>query len=190
MGGSRNRGLRQEGVRLRTWSDFTAPKVSGFSRVAFFASFIPSPIPEQSSPCVLRGRQRKGGKSYFSKFLSSSGLPGDSCGGREDWERAGSSDFPERREISQNNVWLPFRFLRPSILSAACCFFPGRPPPAMGFCTNLQGLGWRKADWGGWAARGEGDGGEGRRQSCCVIALPAAATRAGPHVLLGPRPDP
>lgn len=35
-------------------------------------------------------------------------------------------------------------------------------------------------------------GGEGRRplQSCCVIALPAAATRASPHVLVGPKPDP
>lgn len=34
--------------------------------------------------------------------------------------------------------------------------------------------------------------GEGRRpqQSCCVIALPAAATRANPRVLLGPKPDP
>lgn len=69
--GCRKRGLRQEGVRLRTWNDFTAHKVSGFSRVASFASFIPSPIPEQFSPCVLRGRERKGGKSYFSKFLTS-----------------------------------------------------------------------------------------------------------------------
>lgn len=60
----------------------------------------------------------------------------------------------------------------------------------MGLCADLQGPGWRKADWGGWAIRGRGMG-EGRRplQSCCVIALFAAATRAGPRVLLGPRSD-
>lgn len=115
-----NRGLRQERVSLRTWNDFTAPKVSGFSWVASFASFIPSPIPEQFFPCVLRGRERKRGKSYFSKLLSSSSLPCDSCRGRENWEGAESSDFPECKEISQSTVWLPFTFLiRPCILSTS-----------------------------------------------------------------------
>lgn len=87
--------------------------------VAFFASIIPSPIPEQFSPCVMRGRERKGGKSYFSKLPISSSLLCDSCGGREDREGAGSSDFPECREISQSNVLLPFRFLRPTVFSTS-----------------------------------------------------------------------
>lgn len=73
----------------------------GFLRVACsIAALLPSPCREHLPPCVLRGRERKGGKSYFSKLLSSSGsssLPCDSCGGREGWEGLGRSDFPERR---------------------------------------------------------------------------------------------
>lgn len=73
------------------------PQGLGFLRVACsVATVLPSPCLEQSPPCALRGRERKGGKSYFSKLLSSSRrLPCDSCGGREAWEGLGRRDFPE-----------------------------------------------------------------------------------------------
>lgn len=37
--------LKLEGVRRRTWENFTAHRVSGFSRVMCLASISPSPIP-------------------------------------------------------------------------------------------------------------------------------------------------
>lgn len=108
---------------------FHTPKDSGFSGVASsLAASAPSPSPEQSSPCVLRGRERKGGKSYFSKLLSSSSLPCDSCRGREDGEGAGSGDFPECGDTNESHVWLPFLFLGLSIFSASRVSSPGRPP--------------------------------------------------------------
>lgn len=132
----------------------------------------------------MRGRERKGGKSYFSKLLSTSSLPCDSFGGRDDWEAEENSDFPECREISQN-VWLPFYFLiRPCGLSTSFSSLTG---PQIGLGADLQGPSWKNGRLGRL-----GHEGEGRRplgESCCVIALLAAATRAGPLVLLRPRPD-
>lgn len=86
------------------------------------------------------------------------------------------------QEISQN-VWLPFYFLiRPCGLSTSFSSLTG---PQIGLGADLQGPSWKNGRLGGWA--------EGRRrplgESCCVIALLAAATRAGPLVLLRPRPD-
>lgn len=132
----------------------------------------------------MRGRERKGGKSYFSKLLSTSSLPCDSFGGRDDWEAEENSDFPECRERSQN-VWLPFYFLiRPCGLSTSFSSLTG---PQIGLGADLQGPSWKNGRLGRL-----GHEGEGRRplgESCCVIALLAAATRAGPLVLLRPRPD-
>lgn len=59
---------------------------------------LPSPGLEQLPPCVLRGRERKGGKSYFSKLLSSrggGGSPVTHVGAGREW--LGRSDFPECR---------------------------------------------------------------------------------------------
>lgn len=63
----------------------------------FLGAAPPLPRPGQSPPCAPRGRERKAGRSYFSKLLSSGrGLPGDSRGGREGRERPGAVIFRSR----------------------------------------------------------------------------------------------
>lgn len=116
------RGLRQHGSRREGVCTWNASTLQGFGFLRgglFSGRLVPSPSPEQSSPCVLRGRERKGGESYFSKLLSSCSLPCDSRRGREDGEGAGSGDFPECRDKNESQVWLPFLFLRRSIFSAS-----------------------------------------------------------------------
>lgn len=121
----------------RAWSESGARSRSlqglGFLRVACSpAALLPSPCLEQLPPCVLRGRERKGGKSYFSKLLSSSGgsLPCDSCGGREGWEWLGRSDFPECREAGASSG-CPFP-PRPGSSSAPRVVSPPPPPLSCG----------------------------------------------------------
>lgn len=78
---------------VRGRSSAGSPSLQGLGFLAVansIGALLPSPCLQQLPPCVLRGRERKGGKSYFSKLLSSSSssssLPCDSCGGREGWE--------------------------------------------------------------------------------------------------------
>lgn len=94
------------GPRARPWPGWepggqaSAARVGGRPRAPRFRvsrGGSSPPRPGQSPPCAPRGRERKAGRSYFSKLLSSGrGLPGDSRGGREGRERPGAVIFRSR----------------------------------------------------------------------------------------------
>lgn len=55
-------------MRLRTWNDLTVNKVSGFSRVAFFASLSPPPFLNSSLLVHCRGGNGKEGRVIFPNY--------------------------------------------------------------------------------------------------------------------------
>lgn len=171
----------------------------------------PAPL-EQLPPCALRGREREAGKSYFSKLLSSSGLPGDSCGGRERRGRRGPVTFRNA------GPWEPRVCLRPAAPSSRACptprprpgwvwgqasacrrsvWRPGRPgegrePPGKLLChgpapRSRPGGAARTRATRAWSAAGSGGSRPARRASPCGVCGPedgsaAAMSSAGMEV--------
>lgn len=118
------------------------------------AALLPSPCPEQSPPCALRGRERKGGKSYFSKLLSSGGggggLPVTHVGAGRAGNGWGAVIFRNAGK----------REPRLAALSSAARPSPRSPsavptPPASGPDPREAPV--QKTQFGGRAARGRGD---------------------------------
>lgn len=63
--------------------------------------------------------------------------------------------------------------------------FSSLPGPLMGLCADLPGPGCRKADWGGWATRGRGGGGEKASVKLLCHCSPCCSYPGGPACTFG-----
>lgn len=154
------------------------------------------PRPGQSPPCAPRGRERKAGRSYFSKLLSSGrGLPGDSRGGREGRERPGAVIFrsrgpaespppPRRLRVptrrgpgAETPVWRPGRGGRGDASKVAVSLPRWPQPPGRGRAHS--------GDPGGPDPHPAGSAGSALPPSGSALVLPPGRRELGRHVRCG-----
>lgn len=162
----------------------------------FLVAAPPLPRPGQSPPCAPRGRERKAGRSYFSKLLSSGrGLPGDSRGGREGRERPGAVIFrsrgpaespppPRRLRVptrrgpgAETPVWRPGRGGRGDASKVAVSLPRWPQPPGRGRAHS--------GDPGGPDPHPAGSAGSALPPSGSALVLPPGRPELGRHVRCG-----
>lgn len=150
VGAGRGGGPRKEsGARSGPGTALGArARVSGWRAV----SPPPSPPPPSTVASLCAAGEGTERESYFSKLLSSSSLPCDSCGGREGCERLGPGDFPECGAVGASSGH-PLPKAPPFPSSRAC---PHPHPTPAGPGSRLRAAQAQERHFGGRAARGRG----------------------------------